>query len=184
VRLRRRQGPLPALRGSRLDPLPRLPRQEQRGLQLLPWPWVAAMPEEGLHRRTHPLPDMRRPPALHPVHDRDDPAGPPPRRSLARSTPRSPPRTRAPLRLEVDAVARPGTLLPSSTNGSDPSPVSAANGAELPSVLNPRSCPLTRVEPSEATSRSRMPCTVASSTDRPPPADGCCPGRIQGPPVR
>jgi hypothetical protein len=50
-------------------------------------------------------------------------------------------------------------------------------------VLNPRSCPLTRVEPSEATSRSRMPCAVASSTDRPPPADGCCPGRIQGPPI-
>jgi hypothetical protein len=47
------------------------------------------MPEEGLHRRTHPLPDMRRPPALHPVHDRDDPAGPPrrARTALARLPP-------------------------------------------------------------------------------------------------
>src|SRR5215213_8422017 len=42
------------------------------------------------------------------------------RRPLARSTPRSPPRTPAPRRLEVGAVARPETLLPSCTNGSDP----------------------------------------------------------------
>jgi hypothetical protein len=62
------------------------------------------------------------------------------RRPRARSTPRSPPRTQAPLHLEVDAVARPGTLYRHApTVATQARSVLRPNGAELPSVLNPRS---------------------------------------------
>jgi hypothetical protein len=103
------------------------------------------------------------------------------RRSLARSTPRNPPRTRAPLRLEVDAVARPGTLLPSSTNGSDPSPVSAApNGAEPGIPAQPAFVPTRALGAIGGHEPVTHALRVASRSDRPRPPDGCCLGPIEG----
>ena len=106
------------------------------------------------------------------------------RRSLARSTPRSPPRTPVPLRLEADVVARPGTLVPSCPNGSDPSPVNSAPQRRCAWHPRPTDVCATHTRGAVGGHEPVKHALHGRRRTRPTrPPHGCCPGRIEGPPI-